>query len=305
MNSHAQQIDRDVPSHALGERSIAPSGVFVELPDWGTCFFRQHPNPGKPTLLLVHGMVCSSGLNWFRLFPALTPHFNIIAPDLRGHGRSDRGGGRFSLDRAADDLAALLSELQTGPVLAVGYSMGGPVVQYLWRGHPELVSGLVLVASSYRARVARHEEVVVLPLFAAMVGLGKATEFFGHLPRGLIKKFLPKLADQLHDDEARWALDELRRTSLRVVAETGREVALHDASEWIHEINVPTTVICTERDRAIPSSHQREMAGLIERSEIVSHDDGHLACLDPVFGDVLADACLATIGRIQQLDGSK
>ncbi len=281
----------------LRGRRFAPTGVFVELPSVGNYFYRQHLNPGKPTLLLAHGMVASSGLNWYRLFPALEPHFNIVAPDVRGHGRSWPGSDRFSFERAADDLAELLGELQTGPVIAVGYSMGGAVVQHLWHRHRDKVAGLVLAASNYKARVARHEQLVVLPLFAAIVGLGQVAELFGHLPRGLLKRFLPKLSDSLHEDEVRWALDEMRRTRFKSIAETGREMALHDASGWLHEIDVPTTVVVTEKDRAIPPAHQREMAELVHGAQIISHDDGHLACMDPAFGEVLAGACMTVLER--------
>ena len=274
------------------------SGVFVELPGLGSCFYRQHLNPGKPTLLLVHGMVVSSGLNWFRLFPALSRHFNIIAPDVRGHGRSARGRERFTFERAADDMAALIEEVGCGPVIAVGYSMGGAIVQYLCHRHPQHVAGLVLAATNYRARVARHEELVVLPLFAVLLGLGNAVELISHLPRGLLKRFLPRMADQLHEEEARWALDELRRASLRMVVESGREMALHDASAWLHEIAVPTAVLCTERDRAIPPRHQQEMAELIPGSELFLYDDGHMACLDPAFGEELARVCQSVSRRI-------
>ena len=280
-----------------GKGASRASGVFVELPELPTCFYRQHCNPGKPTLLLVHGMVASSGLNWFRLFPSLAPHFNIIAPDVRGHGRSSRGNGRFSFEIVADDLAALIEALDCGPVIAVGYSMGGPIVQYLWRRHPQHVRGLVLAATTYRRRVARHEEMFVLPFFAAMLGLGSAVEFFGHLPKGLVKRMLPRLADQLHEDESRWALDELRRASLRMVVESGREMATHDASEWLHEIDVPTAVVCTERDRAVPIEYQSEMADLIPDSELFPYDEGHLACMDPAFGDELARACNNVVKR--------
>lgn len=274
------------------------SGVFVELPGLGSCFYRQHLNPGKPTLLLVHGMVVSSGLNWFRLFPALSKHFNIIAPDVRGHGRSARGSERFTFERAADDMAALIEEVGCGPVIAVGYSMGGAIVQYLSHRHPQHVAGLVLTATNYRARVARHEELVVLPLFAVLLGLGNAVELISHLPRGLLKRFLPPMADQLHEEEARWALDELRRASLRMVVESAREMALHDASAWLHEIDVPTAVVCTERDRAIPPQHQQEMAELIPGSELFLYDDGHMACLDPAFGEELARVCQSVARRI-------
>jgi len=273
------------------------SGVFVELPGLGSYFYRQHINPGKPTLLLVHGMVVSSGLNWFRLFPALSRHFNIIAPDVRGHGRSSRGTERFTFALAADDLAALLDEIECGPVIAVGYSMGGAIVQHLCHQHPQHVAGLVLASTNYKARIARHEEMVVLPIFAAMVGLGNAVELFSHLPKGLVKRYLPRLADQLHEDETRWALDELRRASFRMIIESGREMMTHDASEWLHEIDVPTAVVCTTRDRAIPQAHQREMANLIPGCELVEYDDGHLACLDPAFGEALARVCLSVSRR--------
>ena len=271
---------------------FVPTGVFMELDGRGTCFFRQHLNPGKPTLLLVHGMVATSGLNWFRLFPALSQHFNIIAPDLRGHGRSSRDSRGFNFHRSADDMAALIRELEVGPVIAVGYSLGGAVVQHLWRRHPELVSGLVLAATNYKARVARREEFIVLPFFAAMIGFGRMVELMGHLPKGLIKRFLPRLADQLHESEVRWMLDEMRRTSLRTVAEAGREMALHDAADWLDEIDVPTAVVITERDRVIPPARQYEMVSLIEAAEFFAHDDGHVACTNPDFGQTLARACL-------------
>src|SRR5690349_23831945 len=49
---------------------------------------------------------------------------------------------RVRLADCADDAAALLETLGTGPVIAVGYSLGGPVAQLLWKRHPDLVSGL-------------------------------------------------------------------------------------------------------------------------------------------------------------------
>ncbi len=155
------------------------SGVFVELPGLGSCFYRQHLNPGKPTLLLVHGMVVSSGLNWFRLFPALVQAFQYHCPGCaRPRAQRSAVSERFTFERAADDMAALIEEVECGPVIAVGYSMGGAIVQYLWRRHPQHVAGLVLAATNYRARVARHEELVVLPLFAAIARAGECRRTF-------------------------------------------------------------------------------------------------------------------------------
>jgi len=281
-----------------GQSHFAPTGVFVDLPGSGSCFFRQHLNPGKPTVLLLHGMIASSGLNWFRIFPALSEHFNIIAPDLRGHGRSLRGKKRFTISRAVHDMAALLEQMDTGPVIVVGYSMGGTVAQKLWQKYPEKVAGLVLTATAYKARMARHEQMIALPIFAAFVGMGRLSELFNHLPKGVIKRFLPALADQLHEDERRWALDELRRTSLRVVLETAREMAFHDSSEWIHEIDVPTAVLVTGQDKVIVPQHQEEIAQRITAARLFHYDGGHASCTDPLYGEALTQACLDVASRL-------
>ncbi len=294
--------DRDFGSNEAGEQakstSFAPSGVFVDLPGSGSCFFRQHLNPGKPTLLLLHGMVASSGLNWFRVFPALEDHFNIIAPDLRGHGRSLRGKTRFTINRAVHDMAALLDEIETGPVIVVGYSMGGAIAQKLWRKYPEKVAGLVLSATAYKARMARHEQRLALPVFAAFVGLGRMSEIFNHLPRGMIKRFLPSMVDQLHEDERRWALDEMRRTSLRVILETSREMAFFDSSEWLHEVDVPTAVLVTTEDKVIDPEHQEEISEQIKEATLFRYAGGHAGCTDPVYGEKLAEACLDVARRL-------
>ena len=287
-NSHTDMA----PGH------FAPTGVFVDLPDSGTCFYRQHLNPGKPTVLLLHGMLASSGLNWFRTFPAMAKHFNIIAPDLRGHGRSLRGKKRFTISRCAHDMSLLLEQLDTGPVIVVGYSMGGAVAQKLWRNHPDKVAGLVLTATAYKARMAAVEQMVALPIFAAFVGLGRLSEVFNHLPRGIIKRFLPAIADRLHEDERRWALDEMRRTSLRVLLETAREMAFHDSSEWLHEIDVPTSVLVTEQDRVIEPEHQFEIAEQIETSKLFKFNGGHACCTNPEYGEALAKACLDVVKRL-------
>src|SRR3954469_24325137 len=104
-----------------------PMGKRVELPGRGTTFVRQVEGPpGAPTLLLLHGWMASGGLNWFRVFDALGEHFNVIAVDMRGHGRGIRNGRRFRLADCADDAAATLDVLGITSVIPVGYSLGGP-----------------------------------------------------------------------------------------------------------------------------------------------------------------------------------
>ena len=122
----------------------------------------------------------AAGLNWFNAFDRSSRRYDVVAPDLRGHGRGLRTRRRFRLADCADDVAAVLEQLDTGPVIAVGYSMGGPVAQLLWRRHPELVSGLVLCATSYRFVNGARERFIFGSMMATAVGTTRAGDLLAH-----------------------------------------------------------------------------------------------------------------------------
>ncbi|NNG18254.1 alpha/beta fold hydrolase [Naumannella sp. ID2617S] len=97
-----------------------------------------------PTVLAIHG-ITASHLAWQQLADALPGH-RVIAPDLRGRGRSNTLPGPWGMGSHADDLAALLATVGVEePVVVVGHSMGAFVAVVLAHRHPELVSRLVLV----------------------------------------------------------------------------------------------------------------------------------------------------------------
>ncbi|MFC4584461.1 alpha/beta fold hydrolase [Sphaerisporangium corydalis] len=103
--------------------------------------------PGS-VLLLVHGWGSDSH-EWSHHIPALRKKHRVIAVDLRGHGHSScRDTGNVPR-RMAADLAELLAGLGTGPVVAVGHSMGGQVVSHLAVEHPGTVRALVAVDPGY------------------------------------------------------------------------------------------------------------------------------------------------------------
>ena len=90
----------------------------------------------------------------------------MIALDLRGHGRGMRSAEPFTLEDCADDAAALLGQLGTGPVIVVGYSMGGPVGLLLARRHPGTVAALVMQATALEARGTARERLARRPLLS-------------------------------------------------------------------------------------------------------------------------------------------
>ncbi len=99
--------------------------------------------PTAPTVLAIHG-ITASHVAWPLLAEAM-PDVRIIAPDLRGRGRSRDLPGPYGMPSHADDVAAVLEHLAAAPAVVVGHSMGGFVSLVLADRHPELVNSLVLV----------------------------------------------------------------------------------------------------------------------------------------------------------------
>ncbi|HUR17824.1 MAG TPA: alpha/beta fold hydrolase [Acidimicrobiales bacterium] len=113
-----------------------PPGRTVDLPGRGRTFVREAAGPaGAPTLLLLHRWTVTADLNWFTAYEPLSRHFRVIALDHRGHGQGIRSWKPFRLEDCADDDAALAQVLGIDRLIPVGYSMGGPVAQLLWRRH--------------------------------------------------------------------------------------------------------------------------------------------------------------------------
>src|SRR5260221_9653585 len=210
----AQAIDSTV--YPVGGPPL-PMGRRVPLPGRGTTFVRQIEGPpGAPTLLLLHGWMASGGLNWFRVFDALGEHFNVVAVDMRGHGRGIRNGRRFRLADCADDAAATLDELGVGPVIAVGYSLGGPVAQLLWRRHPEKVEGLVLCSTAHRLMPGVREQWIFTTVMAVGAGSTRLGQIATKVPIKRVQRLLPGASAQRPSTIRAWARAEVGRPSSRM-----------------------------------------------------------------------------------------
>ncbi len=123
------------------------TGLDYHVLEWGAESSAEH------TLLLVHGLLDLSWgwqpllASWQTLRPDLLDRFHIVAPDMRGHGRSDRvgaGGYYYFLDYLAD-LHELVAALARERLSLIGHSMGGSVCAYYAGTFPERVSRLALL----------------------------------------------------------------------------------------------------------------------------------------------------------------
>lgn len=127
-------------------RDVPVQGGTMRVGIWGPD--EQH----APTILAVHG-VTASHRAW-SVLAALLPGVRIIAPDLRGRGRSNHLPGPYGMPVHADDLADVLERCSAGPVLVVGHSMGAFVALVLAHRHPARVSSLVLIDGGLPLQVA-------------------------------------------------------------------------------------------------------------------------------------------------------
>jgi pimeloyl-ACP methyl ester carboxylesterase len=97
-------------------------------------------------LVLLHGMAGSSD-TWREVIPRLSKHHRVVAPDLLGHGRSDKPRADYSLGAFAVWLRDLLDELGVTQATIVGHSLGGGVAMQFVYQHPDYCQRLILISS--------------------------------------------------------------------------------------------------------------------------------------------------------------
>src|SRR5690606_35902632 len=98
----------------------------------------------KQPMLLLHG-IGRTAHNYDHLIPHFTPHYRVIAADLRGHGESDRhAGAGYLVEDYVKDIEALISGLGLTNLVLMGQSTGGRVVQVIAGKQPELVAAAIV-----------------------------------------------------------------------------------------------------------------------------------------------------------------
>lgn len=112
-------------------------------------FYRTGGN--KPPLLLLHGFM-DSALTWLRAARILEKDYDVIMPDTRGHGYSERLAGDYSPELLSQDAAAFLRALNLAQVRVIGHSQGGATGIFLTAQHSELVRALVVEGWSDQVR---------------------------------------------------------------------------------------------------------------------------------------------------------
>jgi 3-oxoadipate enol-lactonase len=219
-----------------------------------------------PAVLLLHGWGATADVNFRGVYGQLAANWPIIAPDHRGHGHGIRSVCPFSLSDCADDAASLIDELGVGPVVATGYSMGGPIALLLARRHPELVSGLVLAAtaSDLGGNLVRR---------AALLSMGGMSELCLKVPPA-VRTLGYRLADVCQ------------------ILRAGSSIGRFRADGWLDELQAPTAVVITLQDQLVAPADQLRLAEAINGAHqfVVRGDHGVCRSHPRRFGHVLTRA---------------
>jgi pimeloyl-ACP methyl ester carboxylesterase len=237
--------------------------------------YREAGDPALPVLLLVHG-ITSSSATWDPVIPALAEHAHVIAPDLLGHGESDKPRADYSLGALASILRDLLERLGHDRATLVGHSLGGGVALQFAYQYYEHCDRMVLVSSgglgrevsiALRAATLPGAE-LVLPVIAHRHVRAAGVALFRVLER-IPLRLRPSLAEaargyaSLADSPARSAFVYTLRS---VVGPGGQRVSADD--RLYLAAGRPTMIVWGELDTMIPVAHAHAAHAAIPESRL-------------------------------------
>ena len=228
-----------------------------------------------PVITFVHGFPLNH-----RIFDTqvrtLSRHFRVLAPDLRGFGKTPFAGDDIRMDTYADDIAALLDALDVEQTVLAGLSMGGYIAFAFWRRYPERVRGLVLLntrasADTDEARQNRFRTIEAI----RQNGLDP-------LIQGMVPKLLSPVTQRGKPHVVRKVEDIMRSATVEgVIAALQAMAARPDSRPTLNTIHVPTLILTGRDDALIPVSEAEEMALAIPDARLhVIDQAGHLVTME-------------------------
>ena len=230
---------------------------------------------GDP-VLFVHGFPLDHTM-WIEQLAAFAWSHQVIAPDLRGFGRSTITSGCVSMEEMADDCVRVLDALDvTRPITLVGLSMGGYVAWQFARKYPERMAKLVVCDTRSFADSPEGRE----------TRLKMAAHVIEHGPAAVAEAMPAKIfAPAMFQEQP-----QVVAATKAVIAGTHPQgiaaaqlgmAARPDMTSFLATIRVPTLVVCGEHDAISPPDEMRAIAAKIPQAEFaLIAEAGHMAPLE-------------------------
>jgi pimeloyl-ACP methyl ester carboxylesterase len=256
-------------------------------------FHYRDEGSGDP-VLFVHGFPLD-GTMWLEQIERASPRVRCIAPDLRGFGLSDPSTDRvLTMERHADDLAAIMDAFGVDGVDLVGHSMGGYVALAFAERHPERIRTLALVnskstADSEEAKAGRDMTAI------KTVIQGRAV-----LAREMANGLLADEASPWHKARVETMVEETRVETIVAALEGMKQRP--DRTAVLESLAVPMVAIVGEEDRLTPVVEAETMVATVsDGTTTVIPGAGHMAPIENP--DAVAAALAALWERVESRAG--
>lgn len=248
--------------------------AFIKTQD-GTELFVNDWGSGRP-VVLIHGWPLDADMWADQAVFLAEQGLRVVAYDRRGFGRSSQPWNGYGYDTLADDLAAVMDQLDLRDAVLVGFSMGGgEVARYLSRHGPERVgkAALVSAVTPYLLKTSDNPSGVDQSVFdEILAGLHKDRP---HFLAGFGAKFFGNsLLDKKVSAEMLQASLQMAMTgSLRATLECAKAFAMTDFRPDMAAFTVPTLIIHGTADQTVPiDSSGRVAAGMLPHAQFIEYE---------------------------------
>jgi len=251
---------------------------YIETKDQTSLFYRDW-GQGK-TVVFCAGWSLSSDMWRSQMLTLSEAGMRCVAYDRRGHGRSDDPGGGYDYDTLADDLAAVLTELDLNDVCLVGHSMaGGELIRYLSRHGTNRIERIVLLSSVLPVTIAGADNPGGLDpsLFEALRAAWR-TDFGQWLDDSADAYFACELSGtSVSQETVNWTIRDMQRTSFQAVFDCNRSMIEADWRHEMRDITVPTLLVHGDADASLPIDlSSRRTVELVPNSRLEVYENaGH------------------------------
>lgn len=218
--------------------------------------FAERDGVGPP-LLLIHGLGADHR-DWRDVKPSLARRYRVIAPDLRGHGASPRGGGPYSPGHMARDVLALMDAEGIDRAPVVGHSMGGAVALSMALIAPHRLRALAIVNCLPSFRPQRFNDWREITMRLLLMGL-LGPRRLGAL---MAQRSFPLPAQSA---ERALVMARAAHNSRRVYLASLLRLACWSVRERLSEIRMPALVVASELDY-LPIAQVRACAAALSHA---------------------------------------
>lgn len=227
---------------------------------------------GAP-LVLIMGFG-GSGAMWDEAFvDLLAAQFDVIVPDNRGTGQSEKSDEPIELRTLADDIANLLDALAIERAHVFGVSMGGMIAQEFALAHPARLHGLVLGCTNCGGPSVVQPAPEIVQLLLPQKGMKPREAIQRTYAAMLTPEAIPRETVFLDDMAERMLA---HATPVFVFRRQMEAIQRFNVCGRLHEISAPTLVLTGDRDRLVPPQNSERIAAAIPNARLnVIHGAAH------------------------------